>query len=267
MFHLTTFSPAQHLDNGYACQLYINTLTAWILTTETNKIDPRRCVNHQRAGNSAIGKIFSQRLSQSRLAFKSSLWRPQPKRALTTSKRNDLDAKNDLVAQIRQLGLPQPTVAFDAIGGSPGTDLIHTLNWTRALYQHMVRFLWIFMSHVSSVCQKPSYRVRYLPSWGIGKKLKEKKHAVTNSVHARSLHQERDSTKSTVIFLSEQIRAAIDLIESKTTRLDGKIIPQSLLNTRCTRKLWFSISATSTCHWSIPPLLKYKLLIIRYKSL
>ena len=33
LFHIP-----QHLDNGYACQLYINALTAWVLTTEVTKL-------------------------------------------------------------------------------------------------------------------------------------------------------------------------------------------------------------------------------------
>ena len=118
LFHLP-----QHMDNGYACQLYINALTAWVLTTEVAKLT-KEDVLIINAGSSAIGKIFSQ-LSRS-LGFQIIVVTSQPKRALTTSK-HVLDAKNDLVAQIQKLGLPQPTVAFDAIGGSPGTELIHTL--------------------------------------------------------------------------------------------------------------------------------------------
>ncbi len=53
------FQIPQHLDNGYACQLYINALTAWVLTTEIAKLT-QEDVLIINAGSSAIGKIFSQ---------------------------------------------------------------------------------------------------------------------------------------------------------------------------------------------------------------
>ncbi len=48
-----------HLDNGYACQLYINALTAWVLTTEIAQLK-KEDVLIINAGSSAIGKIFAQ---------------------------------------------------------------------------------------------------------------------------------------------------------------------------------------------------------------
>ena len=118
LFHIP-----HHLDNGYACQLYINALTAWVLTTEVAKLT-KEDVLIINAGSSAIGKIFSQ-LSKS-LGFQIIVVTSQPEHTQTTSC-YVLDANSDLVAQIQRLGLPQPTVAFDAIGGSPGAALIPTL--------------------------------------------------------------------------------------------------------------------------------------------
>ncbi|EHH3740724.1 zinc-dependent alcohol dehydrogenase family protein [Vibrio parahaemolyticus] len=94
------FPLPEGLDNGYACQLYIN------------------------AAGSAIGKIFAQ-LAHS-LGFTL---------IAVTSKPDEypydtipvLDAKQDLHAQLQTRKQPQPTVALDAIGGEAGTDLIRTL--------------------------------------------------------------------------------------------------------------------------------------------
>ncbi|MGR5354542.1 zinc-dependent alcohol dehydrogenase family protein [Vibrio chagasii] len=215
LFHLP-----QHLDNGYACQLYINALTAWILATEVAKLT-QEDVLIINAGSSAIGKIFSQ-LSQS-LGFQTIVVTSQPKRALTTSK-HVLDTKNDLVAQIRQLGLPQPTVAFDAIGGSPGTELIHTLGrqgrfinyGTLSLDFYEPRFFEYAKEHAIDFS---TFFLRYWEE-AEGKKVRRDQfesmldHFIENEIQ---LEVDR-------YFPLEQIQTAIDLIESKTTRLDGKII-------------------------------------------
>ncbi|MFM2662311.1 zinc-dependent alcohol dehydrogenase family protein [Vibrio chagasii] len=215
LFHLP-----QHLDNGYACQLYINALTAWILATEVAKLT-QEDVLIINAGSSAIGKIFSQ-LSQS-LGFQTIVVTSQPKRALTTSK-HVLDTKNDLVAQIRQLGLPQPTVAFDAIGGSPGTDLIHTLGrqgrfinyGTLSLDFYEPRFFEYAKEHAIDFS---TFFLRYWEE-AEGKKVRRDQfesmldHFIENEIQ---LEVDR-------YFPLEKIQTAIDLIESKTTRLDGKII-------------------------------------------
>ncbi|CDT86210.1 Hypothetical protein VDIAB_110597 [Vibrio diabolicus] len=94
------FPLPESLDNGYACQLYIN------------------------AAGSAIGKIFAQ-LAHS-LGFTL---------IAVTSKPDEypydtipvLDAKQDLHVQLQTRKLPQPTAALDAIGGEAGTYLIRTL--------------------------------------------------------------------------------------------------------------------------------------------
>ena len=215
LFHLP-----QHLDNGYACQLYINALTAWILTTEVAKLT-QEDVLIINAGSSAIGKIFSQ-LSQS-LGFQTIVVTSQPKRALTTSK-HVLDTKNDLVAQIRQLGLPQPTVAFDAIGGSPGTELIHTLDkqgrfinyGTLSLDFYEPRF---FEYAKNQAIEFSTFFLRYWEEAEGKKARRDQFESMLDHFIKNEIQLEVDR-----YFPLEQIQTAIDLIESKTTRLDGKII-------------------------------------------
>lgn len=57
------FHVPEHLEAGFASQLYINSLTAWVLTHEVAALTNDDCLIIN-AGNSAIGKIFAQ-LSQS----------------------------------------------------------------------------------------------------------------------------------------------------------------------------------------------------------
>ena len=118
LFHLPT-----HLDNDYACQLYINALTAWILTTEVTKLTKEDALIIN-AGNSAIGKIFSQ-LSQS-LGFQIIVVTSQPKRALTPLMRLAVH--------------PEPS--------------LFTRWANKGVSSTMVHFLWIFMSRVSSSMPK-----------------------------------------------------------------------------------------------------------------
>ncbi|MFS1462965.1 alcohol dehydrogenase [Vibrio lentus] len=214
------FQIPQHLENGYACQLYINALTTWVLTTEVAKLT-QEDVLIINAGSSAIGKIFSQ-LSES-LGFKIIVVTSQPERTQTTSC-HVLDAKSDLVAQIQRLGLPQPTVAFDAIGGSPGTDLVHTLSnngrfinyGTLSLDFYEPRF---FEQAKSQDIDFSTFFLRYWEE-AEGKDVRREKftsmldHFITNDIQ---LDVDR-------YLPFDEVQTAIDLIESKTTRLDGKII-------------------------------------------
>ncbi|PML47396.1 alcohol dehydrogenase [Vibrio lentus] len=214
------FQIPQHLENGYACQLYINALTAWVLMTEVAKLT-QEDVLIINAGSSAIGKIFSQ-LSES-LGFKIIVVTSQPERTQTTSC-HVLDAKSDLVAQIQRLGLPQPTVAFDAIGGSPGTDLVHTLSnngrfinyGTLSLDFYEPRF---FEQAKSQGINFSTFFLRYWEE-AEGKDVRRDKftsmldHFITNDIQ---LDVDR-------YLPFDEVQTAIDLIESKTTRLDGKII-------------------------------------------
>ncbi|MDN2667123.1 zinc-dependent alcohol dehydrogenase family protein [Vibrio sp. 14N.309.X.WAT.E.F5] len=214
------FQIPQHLESGYACQLYINALTAWVLTTEVAKLT-QEDVLIINAGSSAIGKIFSQ-LSVS-LGFQIIAVTSQPERTQTTSC-HVLDAKSDLVAQIQRLGLPQPTVAFDAIGGSPGTDLIHTLSnkgrfinyGTLSLDFYEPRF---FEQAKSQGIDFSTFFLRYWEE-AEGKDVRRDKftsmldHFITNDIQ---LDVDR-------YLPFDEVQTAIDLIESKTTELDGKII-------------------------------------------
>ncbi|MEZ8696164.1 zinc-dependent alcohol dehydrogenase family protein [Vibrio lentus] len=214
------FQIPQHLESGYACQLYINALTAWVLTTEVTKLS-QEDVLIINAGSSAIGKIFSQ-LSES-LGFKIIVVTSQPERTQTTSC-HVLDAKSDLVAQIQRLGLPQPTVAFDAIGGSPGTDLVHTLSNNGRFINYGTLSLDFyeprFFEHAKS--QGIDFSTFFLRYWeeAEGKGVRRDKftsmldHFITNDIQ---LDVDR-------YLPFDEVQTAIDLIESKTTRLDGKII-------------------------------------------
>ncbi len=215
LFHLP-----KHLENGYACQLYINALTAWVLIKEVAKLT-REDVLIINAGSSAIGKIFSQ-LSIS-LGFKIIVVTSQTKRYQTATSWV-LDANNDLVYQIRALGLPQPTVAFDAVGGKPGTELIHTLGSKGRFINYGTLSLDFyeprFFEYAKS--QHIDFSTFFLRYWeeAEGKDVRRDKfttmldHFITNDIQ---LDVDR-------YFPLEQVQTAIDLIESKTIRLDGKII-------------------------------------------
>ncbi|MEZ8291801.1 zinc-dependent alcohol dehydrogenase family protein [Vibrio sp. 10N.237.312.B06] len=189
------FQIPQHLENGYACQLYINALTAWVLTTEVAKLT-QEDVLIINAGRTAIGKIFSQ-LSES-LGFKIIVVTSQPKQ--------------------------YPTVAFDAIGGSPGTDLIHTLSNKGRFINYGTLSLGFyeprFFEHAKS--QDIDFSTFFLRYWEEveGKGVRRDKfttmldHFITNDIQ---LDVDR-------YLPFDEVQTAIDLIESKTTRLNGKII-------------------------------------------
>ncbi|KAA8681115.1 zinc-dependent alcohol dehydrogenase family protein [Vibrio gigantis] len=215
LFHLP-----QHLENGYACQLYINALTAWVLTTKVAKLT-QEDVLIINAGSSAIGKIFSQ-LSAS-LGFKIIVVTSQPKRYSTTSNWV-LDANNDLVSQIKALGLPQPTVAFDAIGGKPGTELIHTLGnkgrfinyGTLSLDFYEPRF---FEYAKNLAIDFSTFFLRYWED-AEGKDVRREKFmAMLEHFIANDIQLDVDRCLPL-----DEFQTAIDLIESKTTPLNGKII-------------------------------------------
>ncbi|WP_394141807.1 zinc-dependent alcohol dehydrogenase family protein [Vibrio chagasii] len=215
LFHIP-----QHLDNGYACQLYINALTAWVLTTEVAKLT-KEDVLIINAGSSAIGKIFSQ-LSES-LGFQIITVTSQPERTQTTSC-YVLDANSALVAQIQRLGLPRPTVAFDAIGGTPGTELIRTLGSQGRFINYGTLSLDFyeprFFKHAKN--QAIDFSTFFLRYWeeAEGKDVRCDKfttmldHFITNDI---KLDVDR-------YLPFDEVQTAIDLIESKSTRLNGKII-------------------------------------------
>lgn len=117
------FAVPQELEKGYACQLYINALTAWVITTHVAKLGKEDVVIIN-AGNSAIGKIFAQ-LSHS-LGFTLIAISSAPERYPFDSIAV-LDSKQDLQSQIDARDLSQPNVAFDAVGGKLGTELIQVV--------------------------------------------------------------------------------------------------------------------------------------------
>ncbi|WP_286299043.1 zinc-dependent alcohol dehydrogenase family protein [Vibrio apostichopi] len=219
LFHIP-----QHLDNGYACQLYINALTAWVLTTEVAKLT-KEDVLIINAGSSAIGKILSQ-LSSS-LGFQIIVVTSQPERSRTNSN-YVLDAKSDLVAQIQQLGLPRPTVAFDAIGGTPGTELIRTLGSQGRFINYGTLSLDFyeprFFEHAKN--QAIDFSTFFLRYWEEAEGKDVRRDKFTNMLdHFIANDIQLDVDRCLPL---DDVQAAIDLIESKTTRLDGKIILVSM---------------------------------------
>lgn len=117
------FHIPQGLERGYACQLYINSLTAWAMTTEVANLSERDVVIIN-AGRSAIGKIFSQ-LSSS-LGYTVIVITSGPE-AYPYQSNYVLNSSNDFCREIVSMGLPRPNIAFDAIGGEEGEKLLYTL--------------------------------------------------------------------------------------------------------------------------------------------
>ncbi|XAW88469.1 zinc-dependent alcohol dehydrogenase family protein [Vibrio sp. CDRSL-10 TSBA] len=209
-----------HLDNGYACQLYINALTAWVLTTEIAQLK-KEDVLIINAGSSAIGKIFAQLSSSLRFTL-----------IVVTSKPENypydsnyvLDAKADLLTQIEQLDLPIPNIAFDAIGGKAGAKLIHTvgskgryINYgTLSLEFYEPRFFELMRN------QDIDFSTFFLRYW---------ENSVGNGVRREKFSMMLDHFITNKIQLDvacyvplEQILSAIKLIESNSANLHGKII-------------------------------------------
>ena len=208
-----------HLDSGYACQLYINALTAWVLTTEIAQLtkDDVLIVN---AGSSAIGKIFAQ-LSFS-LGFTLIVVTSRPKSY--PYKSHVIDAKLDLLTQIQQLNLPKPNIAFDAIGGKSGTELIHTISKGGRYINYGTLSLEFYEPYFFEYAKKQciDFTTFFLRNWedAVGKRIRREKftmmldHFITNEIQ---LDVERRIPL-------EQVQSAIDLIESESAVLNGKII-------------------------------------------
>lgn len=220
------FPIPEHLSAEYACQLYINALTAWILTTVITKLTPNDVVIIN-AGRSAIGKIFAQ-LSQT-IGFKLIAVTSQPELYNQLIRANRgvyavLDAKQDLLQQIQQLHLIKPNVAFDALGGQAGATLLQTMKangqfinygtLSMALYppefyalskSQQVHFSTFFLRYWEDAAGKDERRVQFV---------KMLDHFLSNTI-------QMDIDRSVVF---GQIKEAIRLIESRTTDLTGKII-------------------------------------------
>ncbi|WP_070972094.1 zinc-dependent alcohol dehydrogenase family protein [Vibrio sonorensis] len=117
------FGVPEFVTDGYACQLYINALTAWVLTTKIARLTARDVVVIN-AGSSAIGKIFAQ-LSASlgyTLIVVTSQERDYPYQA-----NHVISSSDDLSYRIEKGEIPAPNVAFDAIGGVDGERLADCL--------------------------------------------------------------------------------------------------------------------------------------------
>ena len=209
-----------YLDNGYACQLYINALTAWVLTTEIAQLtkDDVLIIN---AGSSAIGKIFAQ-LSLS-LGFTLIVVTSKPENYPYASN-YVIDAKVDLLTQIQKLDLPTPNIAFDAIGGKAGTELIHTIG-SRGRYINYgtlsLEFYEVsFFEYTKN--QNIDFSTFFLRYWedSVGKDVRREKftmmldHFIVNKIQL-------DVDRCIPL---DQVQFAIELIESKSTTLHGKII-------------------------------------------
>ncbi|MFC1233759.1 zinc-dependent alcohol dehydrogenase family protein [Vibrio sp. F74] len=214
------FHVPQHLENGYACQLYINALTAWVLTTEIAQLTKEDVVIIN-AGGSAIGKIFSQ-LSSS-LGFRLIVITSQTEKYPYASN-YVLDAKDDLISLIQKFDLPRPNVAFDAIGGKAGTDLIYTLGnkgrfinyGTLSLEFYEPRF---FEYAKSQDIDFSTFFLRYWEN-AVGKDFRREKftlmldHFIKNNIQL-------DVDRCVPL---DEVQSAINLIESKSVPLNGKII-------------------------------------------
>ncbi|MGL6312636.1 zinc-dependent alcohol dehydrogenase family protein [Vibrio sp. WXL103] len=214
------FSIPEHLESGYACQLYINALTAWVLSTEIVQLT-QGDVLIINAASSAIGKIFAQ-LSLS-LGFTLIAVTSQPE-SYPFDTHYVIDAKQDLVSQIQRLGCPRPNIAFDAIGGQAGAELVYTLSTNGRFINYGTLSLEFyppsFFEH--SKQQAIDFSTFFLRYWEnkVGKDLRREKftmmldHFITHQVKL-------DVARYLPL---EQVYAAIELIESNPFTLDGKII-------------------------------------------
>ncbi|EKO3798421.1 zinc-dependent alcohol dehydrogenase family protein [Vibrio harveyi] len=214
------FAVPEELENGYACQLYINALTAWVITTHVAKLNKDDVVIIN-AGNSAIGKIFAQ-LSHSR-GFTLIAISSAPERYLYDSIAV-LNSKQDLQSQIDTRELPQPNVAFDAIGGKLGTELIQIVR-NSGIYINYGTFSLTPYELAFFACMKQNnidFRTFFLRYWeeSVGK-------TVRKQVFAEMLEHfmEHQIQLDVDRYLPlEQFQRAFELIEDESVTLQGKII-------------------------------------------
>ncbi|MDA0383751.1 zinc-dependent alcohol dehydrogenase family protein [Vibrio owensii] len=214
------FAVPEELENGYACQLYINALTAWVVTTHVAKLCEEDVVIIN-AGNSAIGKIFAQ-LSHS-LGFTliaiSSAPERYPYDAIAV-----LDSKQDLQSQIDARELLQPNVAFDAIGGKVGTELIQVLRNSGTYINYGTLSLTPYESAFFAYMKQNNidFSTFFLRYWeeSVGK-------TVRKQVFAEMLEHfmEHQVQLDVDCYLPlEQFQRAFELIEDEAVTLQGKII-------------------------------------------
>ncbi|WP_404971112.1 zinc-dependent alcohol dehydrogenase family protein [Vibrio campbellii] len=214
------FVVPESLESGYACQLYINALTAWVITTKVANLGKEDVVIIN-AGNSAIGKIFAQ-LSQS-LGFTLIVISSAPERYPYGSNAV-LDCKQDLQSQIDVRDLPQPNVAFDAIGGKLGTELIQVVRNSGTYINYGTLSLTPY-EPAFFACMKQSnidFSTFFLRYWeeSVGK-------IVRKQVFAAMLEHfmEHQIQLDVDCYLPlEQFQRAFELIEDESVTLQGKII-------------------------------------------
>ena len=214
------FVVPESLESGYACQLYINALTAWVITTKVANLGKEDVVIIN-AGNSAIGKIFAQ-LSQS-LGFTLIVISSAPERYPYGSNAV-LDCKQDLQSQIDVRDLPQPNIAFDAIGGKLGTELIQVVRNSGTYINYGTLSLTPY-EPAFFACMKQSnidFSTFFLRYWeeSVGK-------IVRKQVFAAMLEHfmEHQIQLDVDCYLPlEQFQRAFDLIEDESVTLQGKII-------------------------------------------
>jgi len=210
----------EDLDNGYACQLYINALTAWVITTKITQLgeDDVVIIN---AGCSAIGKIFAQ-LSMT-LGFTLIAVTSKPQRYPYGSIAV-LDAKQNLNSQIQSLKLRTPSVAFDAIGGKEGFDLINTLSKTGTYINYGTLSLGPYETAFFESMRRNNidFMTFFLRCWeeSVGKAARKEvfyemlAHFIENEV---SLNVDR-------YLPLEDFHTALELVEIESSSLQGKII-------------------------------------------
>ncbi|GAB7227320.1 zinc-dependent alcohol dehydrogenase family protein [Vibrio rotiferianus] len=214
------FVVPEELENGYACQLYINALTAWVIMTKVAKLGKEDVVIIN-AGNSAIGKIFAQ-LSHS-LGFTLIAISSAPERYPYDSIAV-LNSKQDLQSQIDARKLPQPNVAFDAIGGKFGTELIQVLRSSGTYINYGTLSLTPY-EPAFFACMKQhniDFSTFFLRYWedSVGK-------TVRKQIFAEMLEHfiEHQIQLDVDRYLPlEQFQSAFELIEDESVVLQGKII-------------------------------------------
>ncbi|MFM2624735.1 zinc-dependent alcohol dehydrogenase family protein [Vibrio owensii] len=214
------FAVPEDLENGYACQLYINALTAWVITTKVAKLGKKDVVIIN-AGNSAIGKIFAQ-LSHS-LGFTLIAISSAPERYPFDSIAV-LDSKQDLQSQIDARELLQPNVAFDAIGGKVGTELIQVVRHSGTYINYGTLSLTPYETAFFA-CMKQSnidFSTFFLRYWeeSVGK-------TVRKQIFAEMLEhfmEHQIQLDVDCYLLLEQFQRAFELIEDESVTLQGKII-------------------------------------------
>lgn len=213
------FHVPEHLEAGFASQLYINSLTAWVLTQEVAALTNDDCLIIN-AGNSAIGKIFAQ-LSQS-LGFTLIVVTSSPDRNRHKTP-YVVHTNEDFVEQIRKLGAPLPNVAFDAIGGTAGEKLLNTLKDAGRFINYGTLSLELYQPSFFQSAKRANveFRTFFLRYWedGVGSQVRRNafesmlKHFLSNDI---ALDVDRSMCFSDYL-------QAIELIESNKP-LEGKII-------------------------------------------